>query len=109
MIKLIGFLAMSGEITSKTSGEVILWSNRMLRYATDEDMQEGEFGLAVGERKMKSANVKKSLNLPDTATEEELNIALAACFNKQIEFTFGRTKDGFDITGFKVLDKVNKS
>ena len=58
---------------------------------------------------MKSANVKKSLNLADTATEEKLNVALAACFNKQIEFTFGRTKDGFDIIGFKVLDKVNKS
>ncbi len=109
MIKLIGFLAMSGEIVSKTSGEVIQWSNRTLRYATDEDMQKGEFGLAVGERKMKSALVKKSLNLSETATEDELNVALARCFNKEIEFTFGRTKDGFDINGFKVLDKVNKS
>lgn len=108
MIKLIGFLAMSGEIVSKTTGEVIPWSNRTLRYATDEDMKEGEFGLAVGEEKMKSAQVKKSLHLPETATEQELNMSLAKCFNKEIEFTFGRTKDGFVITGFKVLDKVNK-
>ena len=99
---------MSGEIVSKTSGEVIPWSNRTLRYATDEDMAEGEFGLAVGEKKMKSAQVKKSLNLPDKTTEDELNMALARCFNKEIEFTFGRTKDGFEINGFKVLEKVNK-
>ena len=53
MIKLIGFQSQHGQFTSDTTGEVIDWSNRLLRCISDENIEEGEFGLKIVEQKQK--------------------------------------------------------
>lgn len=103
MIKLIGFQAQSGSFTSETTGEVINWSNRLLRCVSDENIEKGEFGLKVVEQKLKTVHVCNSLGISITSTEDEVNTALKRVLNSDIVMTMGLVRGKFDINGFKVV------
>lgn len=103
MIKLVGFNAASGQITSETTGQVIDWSNRILRCVTDEDLAEGDFGFAVFEQKLKKSEVCKSLGLNANASDYTVNETLCKFLNAQIEFTMGRVGKELKVNGFRII------
>ena len=105
MIKLVGFNAAFGDFVPEgsTTGEVIAWSNRTFRCETDEDLKDGDFGLAVIEQKLKKSDVCRSLGLSSSASEEAVNQALVKILNADITFTAGRVGNEMKINGFKVV------
>ena len=102
MIKLIGFEAQSGDFVSKESGEVIAWSNRLLRCVTDENLGNREYGLKIVEQKLKTTLVIKSLGLNENSSEENVDNALRNLLNRNIIFKIGLVKDKYEIVGFVV-------
>lgn len=105
MIKLVGFNAAFGDFVpdGSTTGEVVSWSNRTLRCVTDEDLKDGDFELAVIEQKLKKSDVRRSLGLSSSASEEAVNQALCKILNADITFTAGRVGKEIKINGFKVV------
>ena len=105
MIKLVGFEFQSGTIVSKDAGEVIPWSNVLLRCLSDEGLKDNEFGFVVAEKKIKGALMKASLGLDSAAKDQEVISALGKFLDKNIEFTIGFVKGVPEINGFKVVEK----
>ena len=108
MIRLVGFQSQCGQLKTE-SGDVVDWSNRILRCVSDESLVKGEYGLKVVEQKLKKAQVCNSLGLPESSTEIDVDRELLECLNSEISMVIGLTKGKFEVTGFEVLDKVNKS
>ena len=105
MIKLVGFQFQSGTIVSKDTGEVIPWSNVLLRCLSDEGLLDNEFGYSVAEKKIKGSLIKMSLGLDSAAKDEEVISILGKFLDQNIEFTIGFVKGVPEINGFKVVDK----
>ncbi len=106
MIRIIGFEAQSGDFVSKESGEVIDWSNRLLRCVTDENLGDREFGLKIIEQKLKTSYVIKSLGLNPNCSEQMVDNALKNILNRCITWNLGvvkeNSKDKYAIVGFSV-------
>ncbi len=105
MIKLIGFQSQHGQFTSDTTGEVIDWSNRLLRCISDENIEEGEFGLKIVEQKLKKVYVCRSLGISEKSSETVVDEALCRILNSEISMTMGLSKGKFEVNGFKVIKK----
>ncbi len=103
MIKLVGFEFQSGDIVNKDSGEVIPWSNVLLRCLSDEGLKDNEFGFVVAEKKIKGALIKTSLGLDSAAKNEAVISALGKFLDQNIEFTIGFVKGVPEINGFRVV------
>lgn len=103
MIKLVGFEFQSGNIVSKDSGEVIPWSNVLLRCISDEGLKDNEFGFSVAEKKIKGTFIKISLGLDSAAKDQDVISALGKYLDQNIEFTIGFVKGVPEINGFKVV------
>ncbi|MDE7120822.1 MAG: hypothetical protein K2O42_01515 [Oscillospiraceae bacterium] len=108
MIRLVGFQSQCGQFKSD-SGELVDWSNRILRCVSDEDLVKGEYGLKVVEQKLKKVQVCNSLGLSETLSEIDVDRELLKFLNSEISMVIGLTKGKFEVTGFKVLDKEKKS
>ena len=102
MIKLIGFEAQSGDFVSKESGEVIAWSNRLLRCVTDENLGNREYGFKIVEQKLKTSLVIKSLGLNENSSEQMVDDSLKNLLHRNIIFKIGLVKDKYEIVGFVV-------
>ncbi len=102
MIKLIGFEAQSGDFVSKESGEVIAWSNRLLRCVTDENLGNREYGFKNVEQKLKTSLVIKSLGLNENSSEQMVDDSLKNLLHRNIIFKIGLVKDKYEIVGFVV-------
>lgn len=107
MKKLIGFEIQSGEILSKDTGEVIPWSNCLLRCISDDDLKDTEFGYTIAEQKLKTTFVCKSLGLAPDVKREVVITELGNVLGNQIDFTIGSVKGKYEINGFTVI-KSNK-
>lgn len=103
MKKLIGFEIQSGEIVSKESGEVIPWSNCLLRCISDDDLKDTEFGFTIAEQKLKTLLVCKSLGLSPDVKQEVVITELGKILDKQIDFTIGSVKGKYEINGFILI------
>lgn len=103
MKKLVGFEIQSGTITSKDTGEVIPWSNCLLRCISDDDLKDNEYGYTVAEQKLKTVFVCKSLGLSPDVKEEVVITELGKILQKEINFTIGSVKGKYEINGFKVI------
>ncbi len=103
MKKLVGFEIQSGTIVSKDTGEVIPWSNCLLRCVSDDDLKDTEFGLTIAEQKLKTLYVCKSLGLNPDSKQESVVTELGKVLNKEIDFTIGSVKGKYEINGFKIL------
>ena len=106
MIKLVGFQIQSGNFTNKDTGEVVNWSNCLLRTVTDENLLAGEYGQKIGETKVKSEYIASSLGVtafdcsPNKITE--VIQALQKCINRNITFNLTLVKGNYCISGIKV-------
>ena len=109
MIRLIGFEAQHGNFTSSDTGEVINWSNRLLRCVTDENLNDNERGLKIVEQKLKTAYVISSLSLKPDSSEEAVNRELEKALNHKIMFNIGLVKGKYEIIGFTVVPEPSKS
>lgn len=105
MKKLVGFQIQSGEFVSKDTGELVEWSNTYIRCVTDDDLEEGEYGLNIVEQKLKTSWVKKSLKLSDKLSEDGVVEELKRLLNKDIVFTVGLVKGKYEINGFNVISQ----
>lgn len=103
MKKLVGFEIQSGTITSKDTGEVIPWSNCLLRSITDDDLKDNEYGYSIAQTKLKTIFVCKSLGLSPDVKEEVVVTELGKILQKEIDFTIGSVKGSYEINGFKVI------
>lgn len=108
MIRFIGFESQSGEFASQQTGELIKWSNRLLRCVTDENLNENEKGLKIVEQKLKTSLVIKSLGLKSDSSESAVDFELAKKLNSKILFNIGLVKDKYEIIGFTVLSEPDK-
>lgn len=108
MTRLVGFQAQSGKFTSDTTGELVDWSNRLIRCVSDESLEKGEFGLKIVEQKLKKAQVCKSLGISEDSSEDEVNKSLCSVLNAEITFTLGIVKKEYEIVGFTILNLPNK-
>ncbi len=104
MIKLIGFESQSGNFTAENTGEVINWSNRLLRCVTDENLGQRERGLKIFEQKLKTDFVVSSLGINPSSSEDMIDNALAELIDKNISFTTGIVKGKLEVNGFVVLN-----
>lgn len=104
MIRLIGFQSQYGQFKSD-SGELVDWSNRLLRCVSDEDLEKGEYGLKISEQKLKKAQVCKSLCLSENLSEDAVDEELNEWLNCEITFTLGLVKGKFEVNGFKIVKK----
>lgn len=109
MIRFIGFEAQYGDFTSKDTGEVINWSNRLLRCVTDENLNANERGLKIVEQKLKTTLVVSSLSLKPDSSEEAVNRELEKFLNRYIKFDIGLVRGKYEIIGFTVLPEPSKS
>lgn len=104
MIRLIGFESQNGDFVSKDTGEVIEWSNRLLRCVTDENLGDREYGLKIIQQKLKTISVIKSLGLNENSSELAVDNALKSILNRCILWKIGIVKDNskekYDIVGF---------
>lgn len=104
MIRLIGFESQNGDFVSKDTGEVIEWSNRLLRCVTDENLGDREYGLKIIQQKLKTTSVIKSLGLNENSSELAVDNALKSILNRCILWKIGIVKDNskekYDIVGF---------
>lgn len=105
MTKLVGFYSASGTFVPEGSktGEFINWSNRVFRCITNDDLKQGEFGMAVFEQKLKKSQVCASLGLDVNSGEKAVDDALCKLLNAEIQFTVGRSGDDIKVNGFRVV------
>lgn len=103
MKKLVGFNFTSGDFASERTGDNIHWSNRYLRIITDEGLEAGDYGFKIFEQKLSKKQVCASLGLNENTSDNAVNEALLKLLNCKIDWIIGLTKDGYKVTGFKVL------
>ena len=108
MTILVGFQAQFGTFTSDTTGELVNWSNRLIRCVSDESLENDEFGLKIVEQKLKKSQVCKSLGISEDSSEDVVNKALCSILNAEISFTLGIVKKEYEIVGFTILNLPNK-
>lgn len=108
MVRLIGFESQSGRFTSESTGEVINWSNRLLRCVTDENLGKRELGLKIFEQKLKTDFVVESLGINPNASEDMIDNALANLLNTCIVFKTGIVKGKLEVNGFQVIQEPHK-
>ena len=108
MVRLIGFESQSGQFTSESTGEVINWSNRLLRCVTDESLGQRERGLKIFEQKLKTDFVVESLGINPNASEDMIDNALANLLNTFIVFKTGIVKGKLEVNGFQVIQEPKK-
>lgn len=104
MIRLIGFQSQYGQFKSD-SGELVDWSNRLLRCVSDENLEKGEYGLKISEQKLKKAQVCKSLGLSENLSEDLVDEELKKCLNCELSFSIGLVKGKFEVNGFNIVKK----
>lgn len=110
MVRLLGFGSNCGSITSKETGEVIPWSNRLLYCCTNDDLSDSQHGFRVFEQKLKTAQICTCFGLkcsrPD-GTFDELSVDkfLESCINKEIIFKTGLTNKGLEVNGFVLVSQ----
>lgn len=104
MVRLVGFQTQYGQFKSD-SGELVDWSNRLLRCVSDEDIEKGEYGLKIVEQKLKKLQVCKSLGLSENSSEDAVDQELKKLLNAEIAFTLGLVKGKFEVIGFKTVKK----
>lgn len=108
MVRLIGFESQSGTFTAEATGEVINWSNRLLRCVTDESLGKRERGLKIFEQKLKTDFVIESLGINPNSSEDMIDNALANLLNKCIVFKTGIVKGKLEVNGFQVVQEPTK-
>lgn len=108
MVRLIGFESQSGQFTSESTGEVINWSNRLLRCVTDEGLGKRERGLKIFEQKLKTDFVVDSLGINLNSSEDTIDNALAHLLNTCIVFKTGIVKGKLEVNGFQVIQEPKK-
>lgn len=102
MVRFVGFQSQYGQFKTDT-GELVDWSNRLLRCVSDENLEKGEYGLKIVEQKLKKTQVCKSLGLSENTSEEVVDEELQDCLNCAITFSLGLVKGKFEVTGFKIV------
>lgn len=83
--KLIGFGVSKGQFTNEKTGELIPYSNRALRFETDDGADnKTEFGCTCYEEpKVKASVIAKSLGIADS--DDVVNNALKSMLGKDVE------------------------
>lgn len=104
MTRLVGFQSQHGQFKSDT-GEVIDWSNRLIRCVSDDNIEKGEYGLKIVEQKLKKAQVCKSLGISENSSEQEVDEALCHILNSEVSMTMGLSKGKFEVNGFRIVKK----
>lgn len=104
---LIGFERSVGSFTNKTSGEVVYYSNRVLKLITDIGADDTHIGYDSFEEKIKMSDLSRYLNVreDDTAVDN----ALKALIHKPVELSYAPRKGELAVVGFKSVIKQEKN
>lgn len=92
----IGFEIRKGKFLNEKTGEMIPYSNRMLRAITNDGADSSNFGFAAFEEKVKSSDLSKWLNV----SEESVDNTLKNLINKEVEFKRAPKNGEFVVMGF---------
>lgn len=107
MKKFVGFQIQSGDILNKETGEVTKWSNTFIRTVSDEGLLVGEFGLKIGEAKVKTEYIARSIGINNfDYSPNAINAVISELnkhHNKSIDFLLTLVKGQYTITGIKIL------
>ena len=96
---LIGFEIKSGTFTSKDTGEVIPYSNRLLKCITDTGADVNHVGFDFFEEKIKLADLARYLGVK----EDDLSVdeKLYNLIHKAVEFSYAPRNGTLAVVGFK--------
>lgn len=98
---LIGFEVSSGNFTNKTTGELVEYSNRIIKFITDTGADATHVGFDFFEEKIKMSDV--ALYLGIKADELTVDTALHSLINKPVELSYAPRKGELSVVGFKAV------
>lgn len=98
---LIGFERSVGSFTNKSSGEVVDYSNRVLKLITDVGADDTHIGYDSFEEKIKMSDLSRYLNVRDD--DVSVDNALKALIHKPVELSYAPRKGELAVVGFKAV------
>lgn len=101
---LIGFERRVGSFTDKSTGEVVAYSNRILRAITDDGADNDNLGFSAFEEKLKMKDLAAYLNVKDD--DISVDNVLKSLINKAVDFKRAPRDGTFQVVGFKAVPSV---
>lgn len=95
----IGFEIREGTFPNEKTGEMISYSNRMLRAITNDGADSSTFGYAAFEEKVKASDLAKWLNVANGNVDNTLKNLI----NKEVEFKRAPKNGEFVVVGFSAV------
>ena len=92
----IGFEIREGTFPNEKNGEMISYSNRMLRAITNDGADSSTFGYAAFEEKVKASDLAKWLNVAKCNVDNTLKNLI----NKEVVFKRAPKNGEFVVVGF---------
>lgn len=99
---LIGFEIKVGSFTNKDTGELVEYSNRIIRCITDVGSDGTHIGFAPFEEKIKRTDLARYLNIADNDTN--VDNFLKTLINKPVEFQYAPRNGVLAVVGFKPVN-----
>lgn len=99
---LTGFEISSGNFTNKSTGELVLYNNRILYFITDAGNSQFRVGFFPFNEKLKASDLLDMLNLPNFG---QLDGFLNKHINSSVQLEYCPNKDGaMSVCGIRPLD-----
>jgi len=103
---LIGYEVKSGTFPSKDTGELIPYSNRMIKCITDSGADSTHIGFDFFEEKIKLADLARYLGVRED--DNTVNQTLNNLIHKAVEFSYAPRNGTLSVVGFKPVNNPVK-
>lgn len=98
---LIGFEVSSGNFANKSTGELVEYSNRLVKFITDTGADSTHVGFDFFEQKIKMSDLARFLSVK--VDDYIVDNALKALIHKPVELSYAPRKGELTVVGFKVV------
>lgn len=95
---LIGYESSSGSFPNKDTGEVINFSNRLLKCITDTGADATHIGFDFFEEKVKMTDLARYLGVK--SDDDSVDNTLKSLIHKPVEFSYAPRKGALAVVGF---------